>query len=44
MLAATAIAIFIIPMLFVLMERLANRLRRQVDVVAAPAPLEGSLT
>jgi hydrophobic/amphiphilic exporter-1 (mainly G- bacteria), HAE1 family len=44
MLAATAIAIFIIPMLFVLMERLANRLRRQAVAVAAPAPLEGSLT
>jgi hydrophobic/amphiphilic exporter-1 (mainly G- bacteria), HAE1 family len=41
MLAATAIAIFIIPMLFVLMERLANRVARQADANPMPATLEG---
>jgi HAE1 family hydrophobic/amphiphilic exporter-1 len=42
MLAATALAIFIIPMLFVLMERLANRFTRQAQADGpAPAPLEG---
>src|SRR5258706_4869370 len=42
MLAATAIAIFIIPMLFVLMERVASRFTRQVRSSSpAPAPLEG---
>jgi len=42
MLAATAIAIFIIPMLYVLMERLASRFTRQAHASApAPAPLEG---
>jgi HAE1 family hydrophobic/amphiphilic exporter-1 len=41
MLAATAIAIFIIPMLFVLMERLANRFARHAQASPAPAPLEG---
>jgi HAE1 family hydrophobic/amphiphilic exporter-1 len=40
MLAATAIAIFIIPMLFVLMERLAS-LAPQVHAGQATAPLEG---
>jgi HAE1 family hydrophobic/amphiphilic exporter-1 len=41
MLAATAIAIFVIPMLFVLMERLATRLGRQPRVATGPAPSEG---
>jgi len=41
MLAATAIAIFIIPMLFVLMERLANRIARQADISPAPTAIEG---
>jgi HAE1 family hydrophobic/amphiphilic exporter-1 len=41
MLAATAIAIFIIPMLFVLMERLAIRFRPQAHASAVPTPLEG---
>jgi HAE1 family hydrophobic/amphiphilic exporter-1 len=42
MLAATAIAIFIIPMLFVLMERLASRFTRQAHASGpASAPLEG---
>ena len=41
MLAATAIAIFIIPMLFVIMERLAHRLTPQADAGSASAPLEG---
>src|SRR5580700_1520102 len=41
MLAATAIAIFVIPMLFVLMERLANRFARHAQASPAPAPLEG---
>jgi HAE1 family hydrophobic/amphiphilic exporter-1 len=42
MLAATAIAIFIIPMLYVLMERLASRFTRQAHASGpAPAPLEG---
>jgi HAE1 family hydrophobic/amphiphilic exporter-1 len=42
MLAATAIAIFVIPMLFVLMERLAIRLGARPRVASAPAPSEGS--
>ena len=41
MLSATAIAIFIIPMLFVLMERLARQLTPQPHTGPAPAPLEG---
>jgi HAE1 family hydrophobic/amphiphilic exporter-1 len=42
MLAATALAIFIIPLLFVLIERLASRFTRQVHADGpAPAPLEG---
>jgi HAE1 family hydrophobic/amphiphilic exporter-1 len=42
MLAATAIAIFIIPMLFVLMEQMASRFTRQAhDSGPAPAPLKG---
>ena len=42
MLAATALAIFIIPLLFVLIERLANRFTRQAHADGpAPAPLEG---
>jgi HAE1 family hydrophobic/amphiphilic exporter-1 len=42
MLAATAIAIFIIPMLFVLMEQVASRFTRQAhDSGPAPAPLKG---
>jgi len=42
MLAATAIAIFIIPMLYVLMERLASRFTRPAHADGpAPAPLEG---
>ena len=42
MLAATLIAIFIIPLLFVLMERLASRFGRQAHAAGpAPAPLEG---
>jgi hypothetical protein len=38
MLAATAIAIFIIPVLFVLVERLMNR--RGHEIPAAPLPTE----
>jgi HAE1 family hydrophobic/amphiphilic exporter-1 len=42
MLAATALAIFIIPLLFVLTERLAARFAPQArDSGPAPAPLEG---
>jgi HAE1 family hydrophobic/amphiphilic exporter-1 len=42
MLAATAIAIFIIPLLFVLTERLVNRFTRQAHADGpAPTPLEG---
>jgi HAE1 family hydrophobic/amphiphilic exporter-1 len=42
MLAATAIAIFIIPMLFVFMEQVASRFTRQAhDSGPAPAPLKG---
>ncbi|HEV2985162.1 MAG TPA: multidrug efflux RND transporter permease subunit [Vicinamibacterales bacterium] len=41
MLAATAIAIFVIPMLFVLMERLASHFGRQPLGGTAPAPFEG---
>jgi HAE1 family hydrophobic/amphiphilic exporter-1 len=42
MLAATALAIFIIPLLFVLTERLASRFTRQAHASGpAPAPLEG---
>ena len=40
-LAATAIAIFIIPMLFVLIGRLANRVARQAHASPAPVSLEG---
>ena len=41
MLAATALAIFVIPLLFVLTERLANRFTRQAHARGpAPAPLE----
>jgi hypothetical protein len=43
MLAATAIAIFVIPMLFVLVERLAaSRGARPHPVTSAPAPSDGS--
>jgi HAE1 family hydrophobic/amphiphilic exporter-1 len=42
MLAATAIAIFVIPMLFVLMERLAIRFGRRPRVATAPSTIEGS--
>ncbi|MCU1386181.1 MAG: bepG [Acidobacteria bacterium] len=42
MLAATAIAIFVIPMLFVLMERIASRVARTPHTSPVPAPLEGS--
>jgi hypothetical protein len=38
MLTATCIAIFIIPMLFVLVERLAARLRRSSHVPATALP------
>jgi hypothetical protein len=38
MLAATAIAIFIIPVLFVLVERLSDRRKHKVE--AAPLPHE----
>jgi HAE1 family hydrophobic/amphiphilic exporter-1 len=41
MLAATAVAIFIIPMLFVLMERLASTFTRRAQAATAPTPLEG---
>jgi len=41
MLAATAIAIFIIPMLFVLMERLASRFTPQAHASPAATPLTG---
>ena len=42
MLAATALAIFIIPLLFVLTERVASRFTRQAQASGpAPAPLEG---
>src|SRR5712671_203591 len=43
MLAATAIAIFIIPVLFVLVERLANR-RRAHEQPPAPLPTEPEAT
>jgi hydrophobic/amphiphilic exporter-1 (mainly G- bacteria), HAE1 family len=42
MLAATAVAIFAIPMLFVLMERLAIRFGRRPRVATAPSTIEGS--
>jgi HAE1 family hydrophobic/amphiphilic exporter-1 len=42
MLAATALAIFVIPMLFVLMERLAMRFGRQPNPAAETAATEGS--
>jgi HAE1 family hydrophobic/amphiphilic exporter-1 len=42
MLAATAIAIFVIPMLFVLMERLATRFGRRPSIAAAPATIDES--
>jgi HAE1 family hydrophobic/amphiphilic exporter-1 len=42
MLAATFLAIFIIPLLFVLVERLTSRFTRHVHASGpAPAPLEG---
>jgi HAE1 family hydrophobic/amphiphilic exporter-1 len=42
MLAATALAIFIIPLLFVLIERLASRFTRQAHASGpAPAPRQG---
>jgi HAE1 family hydrophobic/amphiphilic exporter-1 len=42
MLAATALAIFVIPLLFVLTERLASRFTGQAHASGpAPAPLEG---
>jgi len=43
MLAATALAIFIIPLLFVAHERLASRFTRQADASgpAPPTPIEG---
>lgn len=42
MLAATALAIFVIPLLFVLTERLASRFARQSPADGpASAPLEG---
>jgi HAE1 family hydrophobic/amphiphilic exporter-1 len=42
MLAATVLAIFVIPLLFVLMERLASRFTGQAHASGpAPAPLEG---
>ena len=42
MLAATAIAIFVIPMLFVLMERLAVPRGARPHAATAPAPGDGS--
>jgi HAE1 family hydrophobic/amphiphilic exporter-1 len=41
MAAATAIAIFIIPALFVLVERLSVRWSREVHVVPQPSPSQG---
>jgi HAE1 family hydrophobic/amphiphilic exporter-1 len=41
MAAATAIAIFIIPALFVLVERLSTRWSREVQDVRQPHPVEG---
>jgi hypothetical protein len=42
MLAATALAIFVIPLLFVLTERLASRFTRPADASGpAPTPIEG---
>jgi HAE1 family hydrophobic/amphiphilic exporter-1 len=41
MAAATAIAIFIIPALFVLVERLSTRWSREVQDVRQPRPVEG---
>jgi multidrug efflux pump subunit AcrB len=42
MLAATALAIFIIPLLFVLTERIASRFTRQAHADGpTPAPIEG---
>jgi HAE1 family hydrophobic/amphiphilic exporter-1 len=41
MAAATAIAIFIIPALFVLVERLSTRWSREVHVVPQPSPSQG---
>jgi HAE1 family hydrophobic/amphiphilic exporter-1 len=42
MLAATALAIFIIPLLFVLTERLASRFRQDARASSpAPTPVEG---
>src|SRR5258707_1296151 len=42
MLAATAIAIFVIPMLFVLVERLAAPRGARPHAATAPAPSDGS--
>ena len=42
MLAATAIAIFVIPMLFVLVERLAAPRVARPHAATAPAPSDGS--
>ncbi len=41
MLAATCIAIFIIPALFVLFEKLSERLGRKPHAIAVAAPVEG---
>jgi hypothetical protein len=41
MLAATAIAIFIIPVLFVLIERLATRRAARPHLAAQPGTSEG---
>jgi len=41
MLAATAIAIFIIPVLFVLVERIASRSARRPAIAMQPKPTEG---
>jgi hypothetical protein len=41
MAAATAIAIFIIPSLFVLVERLSKHWSGEVQAVRQPRPVEG---
>jgi len=41
MLAATAVAIFVIPALFVIVERIASRPADQAAVAAEPKPTEG---
>jgi HAE1 family hydrophobic/amphiphilic exporter-1 len=41
MLTATAIAIFVIPVLFVIVERIASRPARQAAVATGPKPTEG---